>query len=479
MAELSIASGIVGLLSLGIQVTQSLISFYSAYKDQDGDLAKITQNFEDLQGIFQSLESAVQDRQSQGDMDEVLKEVDKAMQGCHEIIEELQKECQKLHTDLGLSLKGHIQVAGRRAAYPFRKSTLQKLKEDVSEICESLSLALNVLQLKSYNQTQYELLELKSLLERINTSQFFSMIRNWLMAPDAFIDHNAIYAKRHPSTGLWFINSHHFTDWLVEHNSFLWINGVPGCGKSFLCSTTIEHTFHEIKDKHEVGIAFFYFSFTDKMKQSSYGMLCALLLQLSVQLQDGEKDLEQLHRLYKLGTPPVGALLDSLRSVLCRFHEAFILLDALDESPQDCGREGVLEAIETIRKWDLPGLHLLVTSRDLLDISQSLNPSHGQAISMKNPGVNRDIAIFVSDQLKEDQQLQRWKARHSDIQEQLTQHAQGVFRYANCQLKELRRHGTRTSLTFFYTLCLRILMKHMSEFYAALTKTMLMMFAEF
>ena len=34
-------------------------------------------------------------------------------------------------------------------------------------------------------------------------------------------------------------------------------------------------------------------------------MLRALLLQLSGQLQDGEKDLEQLQAFYKSGTPPV------------------------------------------------------------------------------------------------------------------------------------------------------------------------------
>lgn len=38
---LSIASGIAGWLSLGIQVTQSLIDFYAAYEKQDIDLAKI------------------------------------------------------------------------------------------------------------------------------------------------------------------------------------------------------------------------------------------------------------------------------------------------------------------------------------------------------------------------------------------------------------------------------------------------------
>lgn len=87
MAEaLSIASGIAGLLSLGIQVTQSLITFYSAYKNRDNDLAKIIRNSEGLQRIFQSLESAVQARQSQPDAFELLRGVDKAVQDVRKLL---------------------------------------------------------------------------------------------------------------------------------------------------------------------------------------------------------------------------------------------------------------------------------------------------------------------------------------------------------------------------------------------------------
>lgn len=97
--------------------------------------------------------------------------------------------------------------------------------------------------------------------------------------------------------------------------------------------------------KNGVGIAFFYFSFSDRAKKDDTGMLRTLLLQLSVQLQDGERDLEQLHALYKSGSPLVHALLGTLLRFLERFRDTYILLDALDESPRDSKREGVLGAI--------------------------------------------------------------------------------------------------------------------------------------
>jgi hypothetical protein len=423
---LSIAAGIAGFLSLGIQVTQTLVDFYSVYKNQDTDIAKITQNMENLQSTFRSLEIAIQQRQSQPNADELLQEVDKATQRCYEIITELQTECQKLHTESVTYLKGRLQAAGRRATYPFRKSTIQKIEEDVGDIRESLVFALNVLQFKSHYRIEDEISAVRSLLERTNTCQISFTIRAWLQAPDISINHNAIYAKHHPKTGLWFINGHQFANWLVERNSFLWINGFAGCGKSVLCSVIIQNTFCETKHRSEVGIAFFYFAFSDKSKQDAHSMLRALLLQLSVQFQDGEKELDYLRVLSNSSTPSVEILLQTLRKFLERFRNSYILLDALDECPRDDAREDILRVIQVIRGWRLPSVHLLVTSRDQLDIRRSLNPSRDCDLSMKNSGIDKDIFDFVSYQLNSDTKLQRWKVRHSEIQNKLTQCAQGV-----------------------------------------------------
>ncbi|KAJ5852148.1 uncharacterized protein N7529_011533 [Penicillium soppii] len=105
---LAIASGLAGLLSLGIQVTQSLV----------------TQNLDSLLGTFRILDIAVEERRSQADAQDLLREVEKAVQKCEEIITELKSECEKFQKDSAASLKDRIKVAGRRAAYPFRKSTL-------------------------------------------------------------------------------------------------------------------------------------------------------------------------------------------------------------------------------------------------------------------------------------------------------------------------------------------------------------------
>ncbi|KAF7521816.1 hypothetical protein PCG10_007913 [Penicillium crustosum] len=456
---LSIASGVAGLLSFGIQVTQTLVDFYSAYKNQTPDLAKITLNLQNLLSILQSLDSARQSGQPQTDA--LLQEIDKAAVGCREIIEELSDECQKFQKDTALSLKDRIQVAGRRATYPFRKSTLQKLEEDIGEIRENLSLALNILQVRNQAGLEDGISELKILVERTNTMHISATIRDWLMAPDATLNHNVACEKRHSTTGLWLVNGQQFQNWLVEHNSFLWINGFAGCGKSVLCSTAIERTFRERQHQPSIGIGFFYFSFTDESKKDASGMLRALLLQLSAQLEGGEKDLQELYTLYNSGTPPVDVLLNSLRQTICKFSNTYILLDALDESPRYDKREGVLGAVKKIRQWDLSTLHLLVTSRNELDIRDALETPSYQDIPMRNPETDTDIQNFISYQLSMDPKLQRWKSRHDEIQEKLMDKAHGVFRYVECQLLALRRVRIRNELDK----CLASLPRDLDETY--------------
>lgn len=423
----SIASGTAGLLSLGIEVTKLLFKFYTEYKGQGTELASVTKKLDGLQSLFKALGAAVEEQRLQPGTQNQLQEVDKNVQDCEEAIKELQAECEKFCKHSAVTFKDRARVAGRRAAYPFRRSTIEKLEEDVDNIRENLEFALSILNVKTQSQIQNDMLGVKALLERVDASQVSSSIIDWLRAPDANANHYTAHGKCHPSTGLWFINSCEFQTWLEEPQSFLWLNGFAGCGKSVLCSTAIQHTLHAMEHKHRTGIAFYYFSFNEEAKQDDHGMLRALLLQLSVQLEDGEKGLKCLYEKYKSGSPPGYALFELLQCFLGQFQDAYILLDALDESPRSNDkRDAVLKAIGTIRNWQIPGVRLLVTSRNDQDIRTWLEPSYNQDIPLRNTEVDKDIENFASHQLRYNKKLQRWKERHNEIQERLAIGAQGV-----------------------------------------------------
>lgn len=422
---LSVAAGTAGLISLGIQVTGSLVSFYTACKGQDIDIARTTGKLENLLDTFQFLDTALQRRTFRPDEHGLLKNIESSAQNCHELIQELNEECEKFNRTSTTGIKGAIRTAGRRAAYPFRQSTLQKLDEAISEIRHNLTFALDVLQLRDHKNTQDDITQLKSLLEVVRASQISATIRDWLRAPDATVNHNAACAKRHPGTGTWLVKGSIFTTWLNQDNSFLWLNGFAGCGKSVLCSTAIQYSFRRKRDDR-VGIAFFYFAFNDDSKQDESAMLRALLLQLSGQLSDSQADLTSLHALNRTGIPPPAVLIAYLQRLIQKFDQVYILLDALDESPRYSQRDRVLTVIQTMRNWLFPGLHLLVTSRDELDIREALSPMSNDEIAMRNAEINQDISNFISRQLNTDPKLQKWRTYHDRIQKVLAERAQGV-----------------------------------------------------
>jgi hypothetical protein len=423
---LSVAAGVAGLISLGIQVTESLVAFYTSYKGQDSEITRTTDKLEGLLNTFRFLSNALQKRQFRPDEQDLVKNVESSIQQCDELIRELQDECQEFNKVSTSGIRGAIKIAGRRVAYPFRRSTLQKLDEDIGEIRDNLSLALDVLQLNDHKRSEDEIAEIKLLLELVRASQISSTIRDWLKAPDATINHNAACAKRHPGTGMWFVKGPIFTKWLTQDHSFLWLNGFAGCGKSVLCSTSIQCAFrHKQSDPH-VGIAFFYFTFNDESKQDESAMLRALLLQLSGQLSDGRADLARLHSSYGNGTPPAAVLIEHLRHLIRKFQQVYILLDALDESPRYGARELVLDVIETMRKWTLSGLHLFVTSRDEPDIRESISPFVEQEVMMKNAEIDQDIVDFISGRLDTDPKVRKWWPYRHRIQQALAERAQGV-----------------------------------------------------
>ena len=383
----------------------------------------MTEKLDGLLVILQSVETTLSGRKFHLDERDLIQSIESSIKSCDEMIHELRYECQKISKSSSDSTTAAIRRAGRRVAYPFRQSTLQKLDEEIDELRANLSTALGVLQLKD-NQRMWD--EMNWLLDLVRASQVSSDIHNWLKAPDPFNDHNVAVAKKHHGTGMWLVKSDNFSKWMAEGNSMMWLNGFAGSGKSVLCSTAIQFVSRRGMSDNNVGVAFFYFTFNDHSKQDDSGMLRALLLQLSHQLRDGPADLAQLHDRYRTGIPPSSVLLDYLRRSVERFSNVYIMLDALDESPLNGRRMYVLDALETMRNWDVQSLHVFVTSRNESDIRDSLDHPDVQEVNIHNDEMDRDINDFVSSRLDKDRRLLKLRPYRQKIQESLAARAKGM-----------------------------------------------------
>ena len=286
----------------------------------------------------------------------------------------------------------------------------------------------------------------KGALHLILSDPKLRFISYWLNGHDATYMYTEMSGKRHPGTGTWFVKSSIFTAWLTEENSFLWLNGLAGTGKSFLSSTVIDCAFQQRRLNPQIGVAFFYFDFSYGARQDESTMLLTLLVHLSEQLQDGYSALTRLRDSYQTSIPPPSSVLTNcLQGLIQRFEHVYIVLDALDESPRLGARVRVLETIEVMQKWSLPGLHLLVTSRDEPDIRNffevSLDQEKKQEVQMKNPEIEKDIIDFISWTIHEHRVISKWSTFSDQIHEGLAKRAHDVdnFRWVvECLFRALR-----------------------------------------
>jgi NACHT domain len=163
-------------------------------------------------------------------------------------------------------------------------------------------------------------------------------------------------------TGTWFIESKQFADWKTNPDSFLWIHGIPGCGKTILSSTITEDVIRHYNLNPALAVVYFYFDFNDIERQFHEKMIRSIITQLSIQSESIPRALESLFSSKMDGRqqPMAGELLTTLRQMVRGFDESLIILVALDECRD---RQQLLASIEEIVGWKREGLHILATSR--------------------------------------------------------------------------------------------------------------------
>ncbi|KAF1939184.1 hypothetical protein EJ02DRAFT_504930 [Clathrospora elynae] len=275
-------------------------------------------------------------------------------------------------------------------------------------------------------------------------------IREWLSAPDPSMNYQKALKQRQDDTGLWFLESDQYAEWRTDATSFFWLHGIPGCGKTILSSTILQNVLQHCNSDPGKVVAYFFFDFNDIQKQNPELMVRSLICQLSQQCVRIPTSLDTLFSSCENGQrqPSLHALLEALQQMMQEFPHIYIVLDALDECS---GRAELMDILETMSTWQLQNLHTLLTSRRERDIESSLETFIRQQdfVCLQSELVDRDIHKYVQQRLSDDKQLSRWgrdPAIRQDIEAALMEGAQGMFRWAVCQLDTLGECRTRASL---------------------------------
>lgn len=242
-------------------------------------------------------------------------------------------------------------------------------------------------------------------------------IRTWLSPPDPSSNLNKAREQHHEGTGQWFLDSDTYKKWKVERNSFLWLNGIPGCGKTILSSSIVADLDQNATSR---SLIYFYFDFNDIAKQSLEKMVRSLVNQLYHNRKDLRKEVDALYLSCREGArqPDNTSLLKLFQNMVQQAGELWIVLDALDECTgrNDGLAGGLLSWIRGLRDAVL-NIRILVTSRPEQDIQAAIESwAHTEEVIPLQSGlVSDDINAYINMRTKA---MSRWQSR-PDIQEKI------------------------------------------------------------
>ena len=234
--------------------------------------------------------------------------------------------------------------------------------------------------------------------------------------------------QRHAGSGTWFLESEPFKLWKENRASFLWLYGIPGCGKTILSSSVIEDLKYATKAATG-ALLYFYFDFNDVQKQSLDSALRSLVAQLSSMSENAFAQLHQLRESCNHSQPSTETLTLTFENMVDTFDQVRIVFDALDECNT---RRELLQWIEDLMRSRAGYVQVIATSRKVPDIESALVqfvPADA-IIPMQQSLVDEDIAAYVSARIRNDKGLQRWRERpemQRKIESKLMEKADGMY----------------------------------------------------
>lgn len=216
-----------------------------------------------------------------------------------------------------------------------------------------------------------------------------------------------------------------------DPNSLLWLHGIPGAGKTVLCSTAIERVLlsHSPTTQKSIGIAYFYFDFKYQDQQVCDVMVRSLIAQLSLQSLEAFKPVDVLYSACGSGIsqPLLPMTLKALKDTVESFMDVFILIDALDECKE---LAELLTNVEDMVKSKITSLYMLVTSRREKEIEDSMSTllDDEHKICIQSTLIKDDIRAYVRGRVCNDRKLKKWQKPgiQAEIEEVLVEKADGM-----------------------------------------------------
>ena len=141
----SIAGTAVGVISLGLSVCQSLVSYYQSWNSCDNDVQESVRSLQDITYTLGLLKTRLPNAPFCADAVNHIKISITHVEDTITKLNGILTECERHQAPT--NSKERVLTSSRRAIYPFRKATIQRLQATVRGLQQNLGAVVQVLQL--------------------------------------------------------------------------------------------------------------------------------------------------------------------------------------------------------------------------------------------------------------------------------------------------------------------------------------------
>jgi chromosome segregation ATPase len=139
----SIASGAVGIISLGIQLCKQITEYVEAFRDYDAEIESIGLKAESLKGPLKQLRDFIEDTQVTNS--ETANDIAEKASQLERHLKRLENRLAKAKPVISDSLKEKLRNKWKNVAYPVRaRDALRDIKDDLDSVQSTIQLALTM-----------------------------------------------------------------------------------------------------------------------------------------------------------------------------------------------------------------------------------------------------------------------------------------------------------------------------------------------
>lgn len=431
MAELGVVASVVTIVQLSEQILLACFEYYKTAKNAKQDILNIINVISGFQSTLKNLKTLVDEHGKNLEFEDPglqnLKNLKKHEFGqcdekLHELAALLGYETIETNTD---STEVKVSFV-KRAKWPLKEKEVAKIVGFIESHKQTFILATSADSLQLDLEIKEIVTETSTTIQKMILSGEDEKVLSWLRLVNTSTNHKLACDKREPTTGDWFLQSESFVNWTKTQTASLWLHGIPGAGKTILCSTIIERVKNLCDSPNSLDqYAYFYFDFRDK--PSAALMLRCIIADLCDRKMFVPAQLHKLYRQCDNGRrePEQLDVIQIFSALLASTYRTFIILDALDECSSGSDRNCLLKVLKEMISME--NLSILLTSRREKDIAEKLDPLIDVTVDLKDGGIESDIGIHVRKCLEDDEKLRTWNPNTKQmIQKALLDGADGM-----------------------------------------------------